>query len=314
MSILFYQSRRHYRKIRISEHCCKSRRYVVVYCLSTISNIILFKSVLNAAHRLTFLGTGIGILVSSLITYFPASATLVTLDPTPAHPLFPILAVFLPFSALSIYGNYRSNLYVTSCSLNVPRAEMILASVLMSEPLNIEKNIRAAVPTPEEVSNREVFATPYRSPFSIPIAMEPAVRAYMSDPVARMRLAKELENGSGYFLVPVVTRDAKSGFPNPLETTPTRATHVALWFAEGAAPRDVLKGFYHAAMVRREMEGRVGEGEGCVDEVTERTKRMVEKTFEELENEMEKKGWEMDCAFLTDGDTGRLVVEKKIKQ
>ncbi|RUO96724.1 vitamin B6 photo-protection and homoeostasis-domain-containing protein [Jimgerdemannia flammicorona] len=255
-------------------------------------------------------GTALGVVVSSFITAFTTSTSTLSADPT--HPLLPVLLAFLPFSLLNIYGIYRSNLHVTTCSLNPPRAEAVLAPLLLPITTGltistVAHKIHTAIPTPEFVSANEQFATQYRSPFAVPIAIEPPIVAYANEPALR----RALEHGGEYFIVPVLGEAMLPSSWNPFRPHRIRGTHVALWFSERAGPQDVLRGFYHATMVRHEIEC-AREDERWAEEIVVRTRGVVEGTFGGLAEEMERRGWEMDCAFLTDGDGGRLRVAKGV--
>ncbi|CAJ0835441.1 6276_t:CDS:2 [Entrophospora sp. SA101] len=106
---------------------------------------------------ISVIGTALGVVISVIITkyYYPA---MIALDATAnslitsIQPIIPIFIAFIPSSIFNIYGSYRSSLYVTTSTLNIP-----------------------------QISHKETFVRKYKSPFNIPLLIEPALHHYSSE-------------------------------------------------------------------------------------------------------------------------------------
>ncbi|CAG8609907.1 1194_t:CDS:2, partial [Paraglomus brasilianum] len=252
------------------------------------------------------IGTGLGIAISAVITSAYANYSLLS----PAEQLVPMLIAFMPFSFLNIYASYYSNLYVTTPTLNIPRAELIIHTVLHNLTVS-EKllNVKGAspdnqVPTPKKISQKESFVGKYISPFDIPLLVEPSIHHYTSP-----MYADELHNAldqtqfihkEEYFILPH-TGHSK-----------LRKAHVVLWFTDNASTRDFIKGFYHACVLRYCL----GESK-LIPEMNDRrlhnlitnTHDWVNVTFDSFFGELDRQGWDTECIFFVERDGNRLIVE-----
>ncbi|CAG8592057.1 2272_t:CDS:2 [Ambispora gerdemannii] len=243
------------------------------------------------------LGAGIGITISAAITTLSTSAaSSIAIDSISSTtlPAIYIFAAFMPFSALNLYASYQSSLYVTSSTLNVPRAEMILHEVLFHHspfsPLKLEKYPKISVFTPREISVQEVFVRRYRSKFNIPIVIEPALHQYPCDKYDKELYSAFQQEGfkhhAEYFLLHVF--DKHHIFANRLSSrfqyfsnskifgnehdtlwkdprfqlklkNIRQQQHVALWFSQRAKPKDMIKGFAHACAFRFSLDRKIQE-------------------------------------------------------
>ncbi|CAG8553959.1 34577_t:CDS:2 [Gigaspora margarita] len=250
------------------------------------------------------LGTALGVIISASITTYNTSQSIV-----------PIIACFIPFSIFNIYSSYRSNLYVTTNTLNVPRAEMILYDILKQpdERLNISlpnKNIiKDFIPTPKNISSREIFISFYRSSFDVPLVIEPVLHHYTSQEYASNLLTSLTHKGfihsEEYYIFHAPNR--RSG----------NKQHVALWFSQNAKPKDMIKGFYHACAIRYLLKGHDFFGsdkdyEDFILNIIKNSHEWVEDSFEDFLKVLIKKNWEIEHTFLTDKNNHRLSIKKKI--
>ncbi|CAG8490830.1 7815_t:CDS:2 [Ambispora leptoticha] len=242
------------------------------------------------------LGTGVGIVLSTAITALSTSATpFITIDSISSTtlPVLYIFVAFMPFSALNIYANYQSSLYVTNSTLNVPRAEMIFHDVLLQHsPFSpLEWCPKISVSTPREISVREVFVRRYRSKFNIPIVIEPALHHYPCEKYDKELYSAFQQEGfkhhEEYFLLHVFDEHYIFGkkplspfqyFSNSKMKSSEKIDalwkgpdfqlalknirqqqHIALWFSQRAKPKDMIKGFAHACAFRFSLDKKIQE-------------------------------------------------------
>ncbi|KAG0349876.1 vitamin B6 photo-protection and homoeostasis-domain-containing protein [Gamsiella multidivaricata] len=263
-------------------------------------------------------GTGLGVVIAALMNY-------VAEDPT-VLPLIPMCLTFLPFSIFNIYSNYRSCYYVTTPSLNVPRAETVFNGVL--ENLALEKKrdsienstvtpllqqLERLIPIPMEVAHKEVFVSPYISPFSIDIDIEPVVsrfarKGHGTEPLDRaFRQTDFVQREQYYIMVDESVFKAKRGG--------LCGGKVVIWFDKKAKGHDLIQGFYHACATRailarrRDEIGAVSlDGNEWNEAVTMAHRQAIE-TVPQLIDVMNQKGWDTASLFLTDGDRNRIQIE-----
>ncbi|CAG8465616.1 11092_t:CDS:2 [Paraglomus occultum] len=192
------------------------------------------------------IGTGLGVAISAAITSAYANYSLLS----PAEQLVPMLIAFAPFSFFNIYASYCSNLYVTTPTLNIPRAELIIHTVLRNLTASKElPNVKGVsldnqIPTPKKISLKESFVGKYISPFDIPLLVEPSIHHYTS-PMYAGELRDALDQTQfvrkeEYFILPHIG----------IQHSKFRKANVVLWFTDNASTRDFIKGFYHACVLR----------------------------------------------------------------
>lgn len=318
-------------------------------------------------------------------------------------PIAPTFICFIPLSIFSIYCNYRSNLHVTTNTLNVPRTEMILRDFLSechhhssskdyfspselqdekrqklpspppppSSPQSIQ-SIKDLIATPKDISTRETFVMKYHSPFKIPLLIEPALDNYIISGGQRQKLRKnDWETNLhcclkqiGFlcpeeyfiFLCPPTTitsantiTDTTTTHTSPFyirQSKRCEQNHVAIWFSQNAKSKDIIKGFYHACVIRYMLEKREerfvidlaspsGDPPGdsnsrknhnhydhnnhyhydVVSSIVRKSHEWVNNSFDPFINGLEEKKWDVEHHFLVnnrdDVIEGRLSVEFK---
>jgi hypothetical protein len=245
-----------------------------------------------------------------MMTYF-------TEDPA-ALPLIPMCLTFLPFAVINVYSNYRSSHYVTTSSLNVPRAETVFYSVLKESVIGKEgltavtqQQLERFIPTPKYVAHAEVFVRRYRSPFSIDLDIEPAVSRYTGQgdgPEGLNRALRQLDfvQAERYYIM--------------LDETTTRGTSkVVLWFDKQATESDLIQGFFHACAARLALE-RINNNKNnstametgyCREwsKVISLAHKQAIETVPRVVEVMDQQGWDTTSLFLTDGDLDRIQLQ-----
>ncbi|KAK3828302.1 MAG: vitamin B6 photo-protection and homoeostasis-domain-containing protein [Benniella sp.] len=256
-------------------------------------------------------GTGLGVVIAAVMTHF-------TEDPA-VLPLIPMCLTFLPFAVFNVYSNYQSCYYVTTSSLNVPRAETVFYSVLKESaigkdglPAATRQQLERFIPTPKDVAHAEVFVRRYRSPFSVDLDIEPAVSRYTGQgygPEGLNRALKQLDfvQAERYYIM--------------LDETTTRGTSkVVLWFDKQANGNDLIQGFFHACAARLALErinsnnnnnSTVMETGYCREwsKVISLAHKQALETVPRLVEVMDQQGWDTTSLFLTDGDLDRIQLQ-----
>ncbi|KAF9437434.1 hypothetical protein BGZ76_000755 [Entomortierella beljakovae] len=287
-------------------------------------------------------GTGLGVIIAAFMSF-------VSEDPA-VLPLVPMCLTFLPFSIFNIYSNYRSSHYVTTPSLNVPRAETVFYNVLkelvqakQKETLTfaqLEQQLEALVPTPMEVAHGEVFVSPYHSPFSVDIDIEPSITRFSSQGDgaeilnSTFRQSEFVQKERYYIMVDSsVAGNKNSSVAAEAAEAGLCKGKVVIWFDKKAQGLDQIQGFYHACATRLLLEGLKSEnnnnnnnnnysnGNNCNYNYSNnesenewknaiaRGHRQAISTVPRLIAIMNQKGWDTTSLFLTDGDRNRIQLE-----
>ncbi|KAF9273510.1 hypothetical protein BGZ88_003723 [Linnemannia elongata] len=254
-------------------------------------------------------GTGLGVVIAALMSH-------ISEDPT-VLPLVPMCLTFLPFSIFNIYSNYRSSHYVTTPSLNIPRAETVFYSVMKElifdkepgqkrEKLSLAElvhKLEELVPTPMQVAHKEVFVTAYQSPFRVGIEVEPAIHRFAgrgkgTEALDRAFRQVDLIQKEHYYMMADI-----------------KANKVVIWFDKKARGKDLVQGFYHACATRAIMQQQQqGSGSGISKEdqwsmaIRQAHEEAIE-TVPRLTEVMRQKEWDTDSLFLTDGDRNRIQID-----
>ncbi|KAK3843901.1 MAG: vitamin B6 photo-protection and homoeostasis-domain-containing protein [Linnemannia gamsii] len=267
-------------------------------------------------------GTGLGVVIAALMSH-------ISEDPT-VLPLVPMCLTFLPFAIFNIYSNYKSSHYVTTPSLNIPRAETVFYGVMKDlvfdkeqeqsqpsgsgprekqEKLSVAElvhKLEAIVPTPKEVAHKEVFVTSYRSPFEVGMEVEPAIHRFAgrgkgTEALDRAFRQVDLVKKEHYYMM-----------------TDVSSSRVVIWFDKKANGKDLIQGFYHACATRAIMQqGKDNSsGSGCEVSKKDEWSNAIRLAHEEaieivprLTEVMRQKGWDTDSLFLTDGDRNRIQID-----
>ncbi|KAF9557832.1 hypothetical protein EC968_007414 [Mortierella alpina] len=267
-------------------------------------------------------GTGLGVVIAALMSH-------VSEDPT-VLPLVPMCLTFLPFSIFNIYSNYRSSHYVTTPSLNVPRAETVFYGILKELVLEKEgyskenhtvahlvQQLERLVPEPMHVAHNEVFVTGFKSPFMVGLEIEPVISRYSCQGEGAEALDRAfrqldfVQREPYYIMADQSIREGKGHGRGK----------VIIWFDKKAKGRDLIQGFYHACAVRwllTKQEGSVQNTSGAGAEDSPWAKAIglahhqAIETVPSLIEVMNQKGWDTDSLFLTDGDLNRVQVQNEL--
>ncbi|CAG8453755.1 13738_t:CDS:2 [Acaulospora colombiana] len=170
------------------------------------------------------------------------------------------------------------------------------------------QDIRNHVPTPQNVSSREVFIRRYRSPFKIPLVIGPALRNYTSadhdDDLRSALKHRGFLHPEEYFILHA---------PNRHRIQSSRLPHVSIWFSQNAKSKDVIKGFYHACAIRHALEhvDPVSSNDGDhVSDIIKRTHEWIDSSFDTLMDALEENQWDIEYLFLIDNEESKLIVEE----
>ncbi|KAF9277891.1 hypothetical protein BGZ68_008929 [Mortierella alpina] len=267
-------------------------------------------------------GTGLGVVIAALMSH-------VSEDPT-VLPLVPMCLTFLPFSIFNIYSNYRSSHYVTTPSLNVPRAETVFYGILKELVLekegyskenptvaHLEQQLERLVPAPMEVAHNEVFVTGFKSPFTIALEIEPVISRFSCQGEGAEALDRAfrqmdfVQREPYYIMADESIREGKGRGRGKL----------VIWFDKKAKGKDLIQGFYHACAARWLLSKQTEKGHhpsGVTVEDAPWTKAIglahhqAIETVPILIEVMNQKGWDTDSLFLTDGDLNRVQIENGV--
>ncbi|KAF9985368.1 hypothetical protein BGZ65_011021 [Modicella reniformis] len=267
-------------------------------------------------------GTGLGVGIAAIMSH-------ISEDPT-VLPLIPMCLTFIPLSVFNIYSNYRSSHYVTTPSLNIPRAETLFHSVLKDlvieqerhgkdKPMiaHLQQQLERLIPSPINVARGEVFVRPYRSPFSVGIDIEPTISRFAEQSVGTEALNRafrqmDFVQSERYYIMvdDSVARGKGKGLCNG---------KVVIWFDKQAKGRDLIQGFCHACAARLALERKNNrdtpiktdvpsmsrsEWNEAINQAHELAIEIVPRLIEI----MSQKGWDTTSLFLTDGDRNRILL------
>lgn len=253
-------------------------------------------------------GTGLGVVIAAMMSH-------VSEDPT-VLPLVPMCLTFLPFSIFNIYSNYRSSHYVTTPSLNVPRAETVFYGVLEDlqtsdedRELSLRDQLERIIPTPKEIAHNEVFVTSFRSPFHVGIDVEPAISRFSGQGAGAANLDRALRQRDfvqkeRYYIM--VDDSVGVNSKKTSNATGSRLCNgkVVIWFDKTATNKDLVRGFYHACATRQLLSSAASTLQPL--EAVRSAHTSTIETVPRLVKVMESKGWDTDSLFLTDGDRDRI--------
>lgn len=255
-------------------------------------------------------GTGLGVVIAAMMSYF-------TKDPA-ALPLIPMCLTFTPFAIFNIYSNYRSSYYVTTSSLNVPRAETVFYNVLKESMTGkdgsskeglpaatlLQQQLERWIPTPKDVAHKEVFVRSYRSPFSIDIDIEPTVSRYTGqgdgpESLDRAFRQQDFVQAERYYIMLDGSKKKGTGI-------------VVLWFDKQATGSDLIQGFFHACATRFAWE-QASHSSTAMEKEWSKAVSLAHvqaiETVPRLVEVMDQKGWDTTSLFLTDGDHNRVQLQ-----
>lgn len=209
-------------------------------------------------------GTGLGIALAPLIgSSFSA-----------------VLPVFCVLACMHLYALYRAVSVVRLSSLNLQRIELVIHGFLTE----------GRVLTPDEVSQRETFVSPYRSPFFVPLIVNPQVDSYIST-AAELASLRDRFEGRGYVLT--VNRDKADSSPS-----------VVVWLLEHADTESVICAMLHAGIIRKGLENN-DMTDPYLDD-SSATLSMVDHAAKKLLIGMSSTGWQMDQNHIDSNTAQRI--------
>jgi hypothetical protein len=194
----------------------------------------------------------------------------------------------------------------------------------------VKCDIRDLIPSPREVSSKEIFVGRYHSPFEIPLEIEPALHHYSSKKhVHDLHAAfkqRGLLHSEEYFILHVPYHHLFGNLRKRKRLVqqdphrhkhhahlPGNRQHLSLWFSQNANTRDMIKGFCHACAIRYALENvdpATSEDKDQVLNIIRDTHTLVDNSFESLIGALENKEWETEHVYFIERDDGRLFVEK----
>ncbi|KAI8817291.1 vitamin B6 photo-protection and homoeostasis-domain-containing protein [Fimicolochytrium jonesii] len=194
------------------------------------------------------------------------------------------------------------------------------------------------LPTPQQISPTEHFIYAYRSVFPVPLALEPSLKRRLDVFTTHQQWERFLSGETTFgrsrtaaseaqipsenyrlLIAPGPASRARSYIPRILHSlwkpnengTGTRTTkegipdvHVCCWYTEHATAEDILKGFYHACVVRalvaQEPQPRDVDTIQGYDGVVVEAYQFVEETFEDFMASLKGAGWDVGFTHLGD--------------
>lgn len=195
-------------------------------------------------------------------------------------------------------------------TLNRQRGERIVRAWLESgagvHQCQFNTAFSRVVPSPETVSSAETFLVQYQSLFPVPLELEPLIESRL--PYIDVSSFEEMAmTGENYFVAVATGNDGRVGWwkRGERETTASTPT-VCLWYSSTATPGDVIRGFYHACVLRWELEQRGGHivKEEC-RKAEQQAREFVGSTAGQFIENLDEAGWSVDDEFL--GEAGRRI-------
>ncbi|KND00919.1 uncharacterized protein SPPG_04019 [Spizellomyces punctatus DAOM BR117] len=242
------------------------------------------------------LGTGGGILLSWAFGTAPMS----------------LMTIFVPLCAANMWFAYRANEAVVTRSINLERCELIMHD-RVRHALNGHDAPPPRLPTPEHISAQEHFIFPYRSIFSTPLSLEPSLQRRLNSLSSPLNwqafLSGSMFGSPGHkeeyrvLIVPGPTGGKKqhSIWTRFTSTAPSNSgVHVCCWYTENAKSEDMLKGFYHACVLRMLCESRTDMSEETRMHLVRQGYEVVERSFGDLMESLRAEGWELSHTHLGD--------------
>ncbi|KAL1920349.1 uncharacterized protein VTP21DRAFT_1495 [Calcarisporiella thermophila] len=235
------------------------------------------------------IGTGFGILISAAITT-TSSLPIFCHSAFTSQPLTGLFTAFLPFSVLTLYANYKSSLYVITPTLNITRAELVFWQVLThfsptKRVLNA-KEMEQIIPEPREIAMTEPFIKSFRTPFPVPIRVQPPLDITPSvSELTSILLQQTFSEPEHYYIH-------------------STSHEVRIWYDDHASSSDLVKGFFHACVIRVW---------GCRNNCEEQMKelhRWVNSVYPMIEHGLVVRKWDLYTLFLIENEQGRLLVKE----
>lgn len=144
-----------------------------------------------------------------------------------------------------------------------------------------------SVPTPEQVAMAERFIVSFRSPFSVPLLLEPRIETALSSLL-------EADNADA-ILAPLTGDDQRAYAIACVDGT------VALWFFEGARDEDTIIGYLNACLMRRLAErypDLIFTSAATTTAHILASYAVFAQMRRAVEQALRQAGWRLDCAFI----------------
>jgi hypothetical protein len=185
-----------------------------------------------------------------------------------------LLALFLPLSAVHVWSAYAGSRAAVTRTLSIPRAEAVLAPLLLAPTATRARDPTKLLPSPQQVARRERLLLPETRPFACPLLMEPGLEGVLGalaaaeSPRAAAEaiadIAQQLRERPHALLVlsaDVAASCAPRGWLGQKRAPGQGRPVVALWFRADAATPDLLAAFHHACWLRAALESAPAGGE-----------------------------------------------------
>jgi len=209
----------------------------------------------------SLIGTGLAVIISPLI-----GASFSAVFPT-----------FLVLSSVQLYALYRAVTLVELDTLNLQRIELVVAHFLST----------AIVLKPSEISQKEKFIFPYRSPFPGRLQMNPKLSDMFVDNVQSSTMIQQVQD----------LRKIFSG-ENYLIKVNSEKQVVNLLFLHSASTVDVVKGVMHSSLIRRELFGSGSIENNNSQDVVQHTLETTNDQINNLVQGLTGSGWSMTNNFI----------------
>ncbi|KAJ3119191.1 hypothetical protein HK098_005688 [Nowakowskiella sp. JEL0407] len=204
-----------------------------------------------------------------------------------------LMTVFVPMFAINLWSAYMANLRVATRSIDVQRGEKVLEKVvvrLVDKSKDVTKiskaQLAALMPSPENLAPHERFVLPYRSEFKTSLNIEPPIEKVLGhltlEEVDSFLQPVQKEN---YRILIASKNYVSSSWGNK---SGRNGRCVNLWFTENSTSRDLVKGFYHACILRELLT--LGEENGGYLELSN---KIVDRSFDDVWEIMKEKGWDV---------------------
>eukprot|EP00928_Gymnodinium_smaydae_P043809 TRINITY_DN29289_c0_g1_i1.p1 TRINITY_DN29289_c0_g1~~TRINITY_DN29289_c0_g1_i1.p1 ORF type:complete len:541 (+),score=51.47 TRINITY_DN29289_c0_g1_i1:60-1682(+) len=270
---------------------CRAKIYETLSRNNNLGDVLRCATAQSTAAQL--IGTGLGAMMGPMV----------------GSDLEKLLVTNFVFSVLGIYYSYQSSSMVQMATLNVQRAEYVFANAVStlliqerSEDVGSVARAPLVSPSLAEVQLKEEFFLPYKSIISeVPLAVNPTMS--VSRHVYFAPDVKKGADGSGF---------GNAGYILGFDAGGDQIVkpNLAVWYlrganpSEGSKPTDVLKGFFHATLLRsliRERHAALSpNGLSAADyaELHEQSHELTQQWWLRVKQSLEVQGWRTDITFL----------------
>ncbi|KAJ1547914.1 hypothetical protein HK096_009160 [Nowakowskiella sp. JEL0078] len=223
-----------------------------------------------------------------------------------------LTGVFGPLLFVNLCAAYLANVAVATRTLDVQRAELLLASVTNYNLIHksLDKTVEfpgggvkngqldyvKLIPSPEDIAPFEKFVLPFKSCYQVPLFLDPKL-----EPV----LEKLIPDQISEFLVPG-DADADEyrilAVPGSwMQSKKCKGSKniVCVWYTDKATSKDVLKGFYHSCILRSKLVNEDSVTFELSKNLVDETKKIVDRDFEEIWSISVDKAWDLNHLHIS---------------